>query len=170
MKKRDPKDEPWTENYPPLAKWLREHNALCLSQTLLHGTRAKPLAYIETWMIHARCFVVEVRDEQRGWEIYTSTVSSRVDATLIDAEERLGLTSAPPTHIDIGAHVPPTFIELSADERELLGDGTAGVGKVIEAIKALRKRTGCGLTDAKKTVDRYRNQQAIDRECTRAKR
>ena len=46
---------------------------------------------IETWAVNGRVFVVLVYSVRNGWNIFTDGNEPKIDATLEDAERRLGL-------------------------------------------------------------------------------
>jgi hypothetical protein len=85
---------PYVENYPPLHEFLQKHNAQCLRQIAV-GDRSPdydyPRSFLETWQIRGNVFIVEVRAEQCGWDIYTSGGFPGIAETLKDAEKRLGV-------------------------------------------------------------------------------
>jgi hypothetical protein len=95
------KDKSWVDNYPPLAEWLRKHEARCMWQVPMqceHSSTQEayghPMAYIECYMIpgeRPRPFIVEVRANLGGWNIYTELDDNDIAATLEDVERRLGL-------------------------------------------------------------------------------
>lgn len=89
------KNKAYTSNYPVLERWLDGHGARCNWQ-LLRGKLSGNHAYVESWSIDGREFIVVVQSHQHGWEIYTSAGVMRVDETLEDANERLDLPSVPP--------------------------------------------------------------------------
>lgn len=90
MPKLKNEDQPWTANYPALQRWLDAHGARCVAQLPLGNVRS-PQAYLETWMVNGRVFVVQVFAERKGWNIYTAYPGNETTDTLIDAEQRLGL-------------------------------------------------------------------------------
>lgn len=94
------KDKPYTSNYPPLASWLRDHEARCNWQLPLGGTpadednEAEPYAYVESWILpNGRECIVVVQAMGHGWNIYTPCASGKVADTLADADARLGIKS-----------------------------------------------------------------------------
>lgn len=102
----DNSNKPWVSNYPPLKQWLDEHNARCMWQVPSNPDRGDdpdwaPGAYIECYLINMHPVVVVVRSNQMGWDIYTTASTPLIDATLMDAEARLGLPERPPC----GGHV-----------------------------------------------------------------
>jgi hypothetical protein len=89
MAKRDPADEPFTSNYPPLDAWLREHGARCDWQ-IPYGPKSKSAAYLECWRCPGSApFVILVRADRAGWDVYTPCHSAKVDETLADLERRI---------------------------------------------------------------------------------
>lgn len=87
--KMDPKDRPYVENYPPLKEWLDKNNARCDWQSPV-GPEKDPVAYVEQWYINGKsAFLVTIRSNQMGWEIFTSGNDVRIPQTLKDAEERI---------------------------------------------------------------------------------
>ncbi len=92
------KDQPWVSNYPPLKSWLEKIEARCLQQTPVGVSSdddddASPMAYLETWLANGHVFLVEVRANRLGWNIYTCADTNATDATLFDASQRLGIKS-----------------------------------------------------------------------------
>lgn len=82
--------KPYVENYPPLHDWLRTIGAQCDWQLPLGPG---PQAYVESYSVRGRpSFIVIVRANQLGWDIFTSLNDGRIDATLADAAKRIGLT------------------------------------------------------------------------------
>ncbi len=84
-------NKPYTSNYPPLDKWLRDRDARCDFQLIPKGPR--PLFYLEQWHIGAATFLVKIYRDRAGWEIYTPGNSNCITSTLADAEARLGLSA-----------------------------------------------------------------------------
>jgi hypothetical protein len=84
-KSKNWKDEPYLDNYPPLKEWLRKIKANCVRQE-----RFGP-DMIETWMANGRGFVLVIRARGHGWNIYTDCDDNGIEATLRDAEKRLGI-------------------------------------------------------------------------------
>lgn len=83
--------KPWISNYPPLEAWLRKIDAHCQDQIPV-GNARKPVAYLEKWITTTgRSFIVEVRANQMGWNIFTEGNYPDVASTLTDAGKRLGL-------------------------------------------------------------------------------
>lgn len=90
-----PGNEPWVSNYPPLQKWLDEHEARCLWQ-IPYGGKSDPVAYVECWKFASgRLAILFVWSHGFGWEIYTPAGTNKVDETLADAEQRLVLGRRP---------------------------------------------------------------------------
>jgi hypothetical protein len=87
-------DKPWVANYPPLATWLEKINAACIEQHPI-GPLSNPIAYLERWMANGRVFVVEVRSNRRGWNVYTARHTNRIDETLANAERDLEIVPNP---------------------------------------------------------------------------
>ena len=91
-KREDNINKPWVSNYPPLKEWLDKNGAQCMDQ-MPYGNPDSPAAYFEKWMTpNGRIFLIEVRANQMGWDIFTPGPSSEIAATLNDANDRLGLT------------------------------------------------------------------------------
>jgi len=95
--KVDTSQFPYVENYPPLRDWLKKHEARCMWQLPMqpeHGREEPPTAYVEQWMFPktSRMVVVVVYANKMGWDVFTSSNEHQIDATLEDAEERLGLS------------------------------------------------------------------------------
>jgi hypothetical protein len=86
------RNEPWISNYPPLAEWLRNGNAICDWQ--VRRGRSPNFVMIEGWSLNGYTFIVEVQGGLRGWNVYTSLPSNNITATLADALIRL---SKPPS-------------------------------------------------------------------------
>lgn len=75
--------KPYISNYPPLADWLRKHDAYCAWQ------RYDDRLNIEGWVVGVALCLITVQPDGRGWDIYTSCPDISIEATLRDAEERL---------------------------------------------------------------------------------
>lgn len=91
MTRNDTSNKPWISNYPPLQDWLNKIDARCQDQIPVGGP-VEPIAYLEKWGTpNGRVFIVEVRANKMGWNIYTSTDDGTIQGTLQDAESRLGL-------------------------------------------------------------------------------
>jgi hypothetical protein len=91
MSADDNKNKPWVSNYPVLKNWLEKIGARCMEQNPVGSTRA-PTAYLERWMTPAgRSFIVGVRGNRMGWNVYTDADTPNTDLTLADAEQRFGL-------------------------------------------------------------------------------
>lgn len=95
-KKKDYSNHPYVSNYPPLRDWLEGHNAQCMWQLAYpsnfedHGEY--PACYVECYLFKGgRLAIVTVRSNKAGWDIFTPVESMKVDETLVDAEQRLGL-------------------------------------------------------------------------------
>lgn len=86
-------DKPYISNYSPLKEWLDRIDARCMRQIPV-GDPKHPSAYLEMWMAASRVFVVEVRSNKNGWNIYTGADTNRADETFADAEARLGIKGA----------------------------------------------------------------------------
>lgn len=91
--KTDNTNKPWVDNYPVLQDWLRAIEARCFSQIRTGGDEENPTGYLETYLLpgNVRPFIVEVRANKMGWEIYTPCGSITTWETLEDANRRLGL-------------------------------------------------------------------------------
>lgn len=89
---RTPENQPWIDNYPPLATWLKKYNASCDWQQPLGGGRGAPNAYVEQWRFPngATC-IVTVYANGNGWDIATPSESNAIDVTFLDAEDRCRL-------------------------------------------------------------------------------
>lgn len=88
MAKRAKTDEPWIDNYPPLAEWLKQREAVCEHQLPI-GKPERPEAFVEVWTVRRARVVIIVRACRRGWDIYTQGDSNRIDVTLADADLRI---------------------------------------------------------------------------------
>lgn len=75
--------KPYISNYPPLADWLREHDAYCAWQ------RYDERLNVEAWVVGSSICIILVHPGGRGWDIYTPCKELSIDKTLRDAEERL---------------------------------------------------------------------------------
>lgn len=82
-------DRAYIENYPELKTWLNKHNAIC-QQQVQYGDLGNP-SYLELWRIQDKSFVVQVYPNKIGWNIFTDFDANEIEATLVDAENRLGL-------------------------------------------------------------------------------
>ncbi len=81
--------KPWVSNYPPLQEWLRKTDAVCHEQIPVGKARA-PVAYLEKWVMpNGRAFILEIRANRMGWDIYTAAATGMVAETLEDADRRL---------------------------------------------------------------------------------
>jgi hypothetical protein len=81
--------KPYVSNYPPLKQFLDKMEARCVEQLPIGNART-PVAYLEKWAApNGRTFVIEVRANRMGWEIYTGIDSGLIAETLTDAESRL---------------------------------------------------------------------------------
>lgn len=84
-------DKAYTANYPPLEEWLHRTEGRCAWQKLI-GDQNATHAYMECWIWPTgRQAIVLVQSHKRGWDIFTNSTDPTVAATLIDAEQRLGL-------------------------------------------------------------------------------
>jgi hypothetical protein len=82
-KRRPSEKRAYVDNYPPLASFLREHECKCGYQLPIGRDKDDPSMYVEQWQApNGKTFLVEVRDEQRGWEVYMSAIDQSVDGTL----------------------------------------------------------------------------------------
>jgi hypothetical protein len=91
MSADDNRNKPWVSNYPSLRNWLDRIGARCMEQNPVGNART-PSAYLERWMMPAgRSFIVEVRGNSMGWNIYTDADTPHIDLTIADAEKRLGI-------------------------------------------------------------------------------
>jgi hypothetical protein len=82
------KSKPYVDNYPVLRDWLRKNEAKCDWQLSL-GSEEEPSAFVESYSVRGRQFLIMVYSNHGGWDIYTSGASSRIDETLDDANKRL---------------------------------------------------------------------------------
>ncbi len=85
---------PYTSEYPELQKFLDEHGQFCQWQLPLGplGAGMQPAAYIECWQFKdGRQAIVQVWAAHGGWNIFTDANTGAIDATLLDARERLGI-------------------------------------------------------------------------------
>lgn len=95
--KRAPGAEPWVSNYPALKAWLDSIDARCDLQ-LPVGDPKEPRAYLERWLTRGgRAFIIEVRANKHGWELYTAPPTAAIDETLLDANRRLDVKGKVPT-------------------------------------------------------------------------
>lgn len=82
-------DQPWISNYRPLQDFLREIDARCDWQ-IPYGPRSKPTMYVEQWRAPGSApFIIVVRSNKHGWDIYTSELSNKIDAAIEDARRRI---------------------------------------------------------------------------------
>ena len=83
---------PYLENYPTLRGWLDKHNARCLWQTT---TDQKPASVtnsmVEYWALGSAVCIIVVHPSSAGWDLFTPGADVDANATLADAEKRLGL-------------------------------------------------------------------------------
>ena len=99
--KKRPKDRrelgPYVDSYPPLAEWLDKQGARCMWQVPStpapeYDPQWRPGFYVEGWLFPgAKIAILVIHDRGMGWEIYTPYDSNAIDATLLDACQRLGL-------------------------------------------------------------------------------
>jgi len=98
-KKESTQSRAYVANYPPLAAWLKKHEARCFWQLPLGGEPDDPTSYVEHYMFqkdrNIGLAIVVVHRNGMGWEIYTPCTSHQIDDTLEDAEKRLGLEHKP---------------------------------------------------------------------------
>lgn len=82
-----------------LAEWLNKHNAFCLwRQDVGSVTEGRDIGYttvpelrVEAWsFLGGRIALIQIH-RAGGWSIFTEGDSIATDATLLDAERRLGL-------------------------------------------------------------------------------
>ena len=95
-KKKDNSNKPWVGNYPPLQQWLDKHDARCLWQIPSSPPDDgdidwAPQFYVEAWSIGRRIFILTVYSNKMGWYLFTDCDSPRIDESLADAEQRLGI-------------------------------------------------------------------------------
>ena len=69
-----------------LKAWLEKHNARRLWQSTVKG-----IGYVTAWNVNGRVVLVLEYKDKRGWELFTALDTNEIDATLSDAEGRLGL-------------------------------------------------------------------------------
>lgn len=76
-----------TEATAKLDAWLAKHNAHCLWQKKLDSGD-----FVEAWVTQSGrvCLVVRFR-KNMGWNIFTGIDDIDIEATLADAEKRLGI-------------------------------------------------------------------------------
>lgn len=81
--------KPWVSNYPPLKEWLDKIEARCVDQIPVNGP-IEPTAYLEKWGTpNGRMFIIEVRANRMGWNIFTDCASNTIAETLADADRRI---------------------------------------------------------------------------------
>jgi len=85
MSERDDSKKPWVSNYPPLLEWLTKHKGLCMWQN--YGDRIST----ECWSVGQALAIVLIYADGAGWDIFTPCLDTNIEATLADAEKRLGL-------------------------------------------------------------------------------
>lgn len=92
---KDYSNYPYVANYRELYDWLHQTEARCMWQQAIgeDSRNDYPRAYVECYMLPAngRTFIVVVHAEKHGWELFTPCGSNGVEATLNDADIRLGL-------------------------------------------------------------------------------
>lgn len=88
--KKNAADKAYTANYPELERWLQHHEARCNWQ-ILRGKESGHHAYVESWSIGHREFLIVVRSHRHGWDIFTSGGEAEIRLTLDDAGKRLHL-------------------------------------------------------------------------------
>lgn len=94
----DYSNHPYVSNYPDLAAWLEKHDAHCAWQVPSspapedYDPAWYPSSYVEGWRVRGGLIVIiMIYSNKCGWDLFTALDSNKVDATLADAEERLGL-------------------------------------------------------------------------------
>ena len=90
---------PYVESYPALSDWLNQWDARCMWQIPStpcpedYAPDWRPAFYVEGWIFPgSKIAIIVLHDRGMGWEIYTPYDSNAIDATLLDAGNRLGLT------------------------------------------------------------------------------
>lgn len=80
---------PCVDDYPLLAEWLDRHDA----RRTWHVFLLERTFAVESWVVGPKSeeVVIILRADRKGWNLYTPSRSPQVDATLKDAEKRLGL-------------------------------------------------------------------------------
>lgn len=84
------RNEPGVSSYPPLREWLEKIEARCVWQHM-NGAPNQRHSAVEMHTANGRVFIVVVHAEQRGWEVYSAADTNQITASLLDAEERLGI-------------------------------------------------------------------------------
>jgi hypothetical protein len=126
------RSQPWVSNYPPLHEWLQRHGARCMWQ-LPYGDPEMPAQYIECWLVNKRLFIVQVYSNQCGWNIYTELADRNTEATLADAEARLGLLAPGAINATEDETRPACVGELCDGScRERCGGGYHGTTSIEE--------------------------------------
>jgi len=119
--------EPYVEHYPPLRDWLDKHGARCDWQ------RYEENANVEQWhMADGGRFVLVIMANGRGWDIYTPADTNAIDASLRDAEQRLGLREVPMSSSHEATAIERDIARAERDRaraalRAVLGAGPASV-------------------------------------------
>ncbi len=87
-------DVPMIENYPPLKEWLFSErlNARCLWQLSdEYSDSTAERMRVEAWAINGRVVVFTLYADRKGFEIYTNADTNNIEASIRDAEARIGL-------------------------------------------------------------------------------
>jgi hypothetical protein len=97
MAKRDQKDEPWSDNYPPLRAWLHsrvfERGGHCVSQDF--GPKRRYA--IEQYHVHGTLVLVLVLADRRGWDAFVPVCKANSIAdTLAALDVAVGFTADDP--------------------------------------------------------------------------
>lgn len=82
------KTKPTAEPDPRQAKlddWLDKHNARCA-----WSGKQPSGALVATWIVNGHV-AVTIRYPRGGWDLFTGCPDSKIDVSLADAEERLGI-------------------------------------------------------------------------------
>lgn len=75
---------PSASDYPPLEKWLTEHNAREAWRAV-----APQGAAVACYVVGTSTALALLRPDGRGWEIYTSLDTTDIPASLADAHDRV---------------------------------------------------------------------------------
>lgn len=134
---RESKSKPYMENYPELHNWVRSHEARCDWQVPV-GPASNPEAYIEQWRIDGGYFVVLIRADELGWDIFTPCNDRSVKGTLADLERRL----APMLSADRKSETRNRFEAAMA----MIAQGVVNIESGLGEIKPT-SRVHVGMTD-----------------------
>lgn len=84
-------DVPMLENYPPLKEWLDKHDARCVWQIDRENASYQHDVRVEQWIVNGATVIIVLCAAKRGFDVYTACPALSIEASLLDAEKRVGL-------------------------------------------------------------------------------